>query len=125
MLQGIYRGYAGENPASVQEGSVYASPQRAVGEYYANKRAGQTGEEPHLEMLMVDPFKGKEYGHATAGTGKNLPLVTKARELTPEEIKSSTKLYATGGLIQSFKSGGGVSFADNYDAMRYEMLRNQ
>ena len=76
-------------------------------------------------MLMVDPFKGKEYGHATAGTGKNLPLVTKARELTPEEIKSSTKLYATGGLIQSFKSGGGVSFADNYDAMRYEMLRNQ
>jgi len=33
--------------------------------------------------------------------------------------------HATGGLIQSFKSGGGVSFADNYDAMRYELLRNQ
>jgi hypothetical protein len=108
MLQGIYRGYAGENPASGQEGSIYASPQRAVGEYYANKRAKQTGEEPHLEMLLVDPFKGREYGHATAGTGKQLPLVTRARELTPEEIKSSTKLYATGGLIQSFEGGGKV-----------------
>ena len=42
-------------------------------------------------------------------------------------IQASNRLegHATGGLIQSFKSGGGVSFADNYDAMRYEMLRNQ
>lgn len=130
MLQGIYRGYAGENPASGQEGSIYASPQRAVGEYYANKRAKQTGEEPHLEMLLVDPFKGREYGHATAGTGKQLPLVTRARELTPEEIQNSTKLYKTGGVVQSYKKGGAsahkpVYFAENPDAMRYELLRNK
>ena len=112
MLQGIYRGYAGENPASGQEGSIYASPQRAVGEYYANKRAKQTGEDPHLEMLLVDPFKGMEYGHATAGTGKQMPLVTRARQLTPEEIKSSTKLYAEGGPV-------------TIDEMKLAMTRNK
>lgn len=116
MLQGIYRGYAGDNPASAQEGSIYASPQKAVADYYANKRAAQTGEEPHAEMLMVDPFSGREYGHATAGTGANPPLVTRARELTPEEIKSSNQLYANGGI---------VSLITDPDAMRYELMRNQ
>lgn len=96
MLQGFYRGYAGEPDVA---GSVFVTPQRAVGEYYGAKRAAQTGAEPHLEMILADPFAGRGYGHSTMGTGKNPPMITRARELAPEDVKSRTKLYAEGGAV--------------------------
>lgn len=96
MLQGFYRGYAGEPDVA---GSVFVTPQRAVGEYYGAKRAAQTGTEPHLEMILADPFAGRGYGHSTMGTGKNPPMITRARELAPEDVKSRTKLYAEGGAV--------------------------
>jgi hypothetical protein len=97
MLQGVYRGYAGEPGASAE---LFATPQKRVADYYAQKRAAQTGEAPHAEMLLVDPFAGKQYGHATAGTGKNPPMVTKARKLKPEDVKERTQLYAEGGYVE-------------------------
>lgn len=102
MLQGFYRGYAGDYDAAraaAQDSGVFVSPQRAVGEYYANKRAAQTGAEPHLEMILADPFAGRGYGHSTMGTGKNPPMITRARELAPEDVKDRTKLYAAGGAV--------------------------
>lgn len=79
---------------------VFGTPQRRVADYYAQKRAAQTGEAPHVEMLLVDPFAGRQYGHGTMGSGKNPPMVTRARELKPEDVKSRTKLYAEGGSVQ-------------------------
>lgn len=102
MLQGFYRGYAGDYDAAraaAQDSGVFVSPQRAVGEYYGAKRAAQTGAEPHLEMILADPFAGRGYGHSTLGTGKNPPMITRARELAPEDVKSRTKLYAEGGAV--------------------------
>lgn len=102
MLQGFYRGYAGDYDAAraaAQDSGVFVSPQRAVGEYYANKRAAQTGLDPHLEMILADPFAGRGYGHSTMGTGKNPPMITRARELKPEDVQDRTKLYAEGGAV--------------------------
>jgi hypothetical protein len=95
MLQGFYRGYAGDYDAAkaaAQDSGVFVSPQRAVAEYYAEKRAGQTGLDPHLEMILADPFSGRGYGHSTMGTGKNPPMVTRARELAPEDVEARTQL---------------------------------
>lgn len=78
---------------------VFGTPQRRVADYYAQKRAAQTGEAPHVEMLLVDPFVGRQYGHGTMGSGKNPPMVTRARELKNEDVKSRTKLYAAGGAV--------------------------
>jgi hypothetical protein len=101
MLQGFYRGYAGDYDAAkaaAQDSGVFVSPQRAVAEYYAEKRAGQTGLDPHLEMILADPFSGRGYGHSTMGTGKNPPMVTRARELAPEDVEGRTQLKKKGGL---------------------------
>lgn len=117
MLQGFYRGYAGDydaTKAAAQDSGVFVSPQRRVGEYYAQKRAGQTGADPHLEMILADPFAGREYGHGTMGTKLNPPMVTRARELASEDIKGRTQLK---------KKGGRVHVSDNLDTMRLELSR--
>ena len=77
---------------------LFATPQRRVADYYAQKRAAQTGEAPHVEMLLVDPFAGRAYGHSTMGTGKQEPMTTRARKLKSEDVKESTQLYRRGGL---------------------------
>jgi soluble lytic murein transglycosylase-like protein len=78
---------------------IFASPQKRVADYYAQKRAAQTGQAPHVEMVLVDPFAGKQYGHSTIGTGKQGPMVTKARKLKPEDVKERNQLYAEGGAV--------------------------
>jgi hypothetical protein len=105
MLQGFYRGYTGDYDAvkaGTDAGMVFVTPQRKVGEYYGSKRAVQTGKEPHLEMILADPFSGYGYGHSTLGTGKNPPMITKARQLEPKDIKGRTKLYAEGGSVSAY-----------------------
>jgi hypothetical protein len=97
MLQGFYRGYAGEG--AHPEGTTFVSPQKSVADYYAQKRAGQTGLTPHAEMVLADPFAGAKYGHATAGTGSTPNIVTQARKLEPNQIQSRTQLYAEGGKV--------------------------
>jgi hypothetical protein len=95
MLQGFYRGYAGDYtaPAAAEEtGTAFVTPQRGVAEYYANKRSMQTGEEPKVEMVLADPFAGKRYGHSTMGSGAQAPLTTVARKLAPTDIQSTTPL---------------------------------
>lgn len=109
MLQGVYRGYAGESdPAAAR---FYASPQRRVAEHYAQTRAAQTGQQPHMEMLMVDPFDvERSYGHAPATLASEEPMVTQAKQLLPEQIKGRTQLYKKGGAVTT-------------DDMRYALTR--
>jgi hypothetical protein len=88
------------DPAVVRPaGEIFASPQRRVADYYAQRRAAETGQTPHAEMLLVDPFAGEQYGHSTLGTGKNPPMITRARKLKPEDVVDRTQLYAKGGAV--------------------------
>lgn len=81
---------------------VFATPQRRIAEYYAQKRAAQTGAEPHLEMLLVDPFAGGQYGHAIPIDRLNRDInYTRARKLKPEDVQDRTKLYAGGGAVSA------------------------
>jgi hypothetical protein len=84
----------------VPDVELFVSPQKRIADYYAQKRAAQTGGVPHAEMLLIDPFAGKQYGHSTLGTGKQPPMITKARKLKPEDVKERTQLYAEGGYVE-------------------------
>lgn len=86
MLQQVYRGFAGKpNPEE-----VFVSPQRRVADYYAAKRASQTGLQPGVEALLVDPFAGKKYGHSLPVDRFNKDFVTtQARKLSPLDVIDS------------------------------------
>lgn len=102
MLQGFYRGFAGEfdtPTVSRETGKIFVSPQKAVGEHYARRRAMQAGSEPHLEMILADPFAGRGYGHAPATTARERTLSTVARQLAPEDIADIYQFYADGGRV--------------------------
>lgn len=86
MLQQMYRGFAG----APDKERVFVSPQRRVAEYYADKRAAQTGQKPGLEAVLVDPFAGRKYGHSLPIDQLNREYVTtQARELSPLDVMSS------------------------------------
>lgn len=105
MLQGLYRGYAGDYDtakASEASGLIYATPQRRAAENYANRRSQQMQADPHIEMLLVDPFEGRKYGHSVMTKASEEPIITQARELKPEQVKSVTQLKKRGGLAQAF-----------------------
>lgn len=115
MLQGVYRGFAGENvPAKTAFGNetFFTSPQKRVADYYAKRRAAETGAEPHAEMLLVDP---SDLRHNTYGLGLPIDkhnrdfLTTRARRVDPDEVKSRTPLYAEGGSVATFKDGGAAT----------------
>jgi hypothetical protein len=96
MLQGVYRGYTGER---LEEPVLSTTPQRKVAEYYATRRAATRGEDPHIEMLMVDPFVGKEYGLALPIDEFNRELLTtRARAIAPTDVVERTQLKKKGGL---------------------------
>ena len=105
MLQGFYRGYAGENkPAQTAFGTetYFVSPQRKVADYYAQRRAAETGAEPHAEMILADPFllRNNPYGLSIPIDKYNRDfLTTRARRIDPDEVKDRTKLYAEGGAV--------------------------
>lgn len=104
MLQGFYRGFAGEGGANPE---VFVTPQKRVADYYAQKRAGQTGQEPHAEMVLADPFAGRAYGHSTPGTGKQEPLFTRARKMRESDVVDRTSLYAGGGIVRGMAKAVG------------------
>jgi hypothetical protein len=96
MLQGVYRGYTGER---LEEPVLSTTPQKRVAEYYANRRAAERGEDPHLEMLMVDPFAGKQYGLSLPIDQYNRDFITtRARAITPEDVAERIQLKKRGGL---------------------------
>ena len=97
MLQGFYRGYAGEN---LDTPELFVSPQKRIADYYADKRARQTGAEPHAEMVLMDPFAGVTYGHSTMGTGAKEPMFTNAKKIKLEDIEGRTQLYQAGGVVK-------------------------
>lgn len=83
MFQQLYRGYAGK-PGAEQ---IFASPQKRVAEYYAQKRAAQTGLQPGVEAVQVDPSAGVKYGHALPIDQFNQDVVTtQARKLSPLDV---------------------------------------
>ena len=108
MLQGLYRGYAGENvPAKTAFGSdtYFVSPQKRVADYYAQRRAAETGAAPHAEMVLVDPatLRNQSYGLSIPIDKYNQDfLVTRARRVDPDEAKSRTQLYAKGGSVSVY-----------------------
>jgi len=97
MLQGFYRGYAGEN---LDTPELFVSPQKRIADYYADKRARQTGAEPHAEMVLMDPFAGETYGHSTMGSGAKAPMFTNAKKIKLEDIEGRTQLYQSGGVVK-------------------------
>jgi len=114
MLQGFYRGYAGDYTAPVaaeQTGLAFVSPQRKAAEFYANKRALQTGQEPNVEMVLAEPFAGKAYGHSTPGSGAVEPITTQARKLAPADIHATTPLGPTGEAPPFWYNPEGGQFA--------------
>jgi hypothetical protein len=83
MFQQLYRGFAG----SPNKEEIFASPQKRVAEYYAQKRAAQTGRAPGVEAVQVDPFGGEKYGHALPIDQFNKDIVTtQARKLSPLDV---------------------------------------
>jgi hypothetical protein len=131
MLQGFYRGYAGDydtDKAAQEAGMVFVSPQRGVGDIFANKRAEQMGADPHLEMVLADPFAGYGYGMNVPINKTNQKIdFTKARQLSPEDVVSKTQLYAAGGAVMppsDFTSpdmGDGDKFFTDPDFARFVM----
>lgn len=103
MLQQFYRGFAGK-PG---EESVFVSPQKRVADYYAAKRAAQTGQVPGVEAVLADPFAGRAYGHALPIDRMNPDFVTtQARQLAPQDVMSSRILEKKhGGLVHMAKGG--------------------
>ena len=101
MLQGLYRGYAGEQQPAARE--FFLTPQKRVADFYAKKRAAQTGAEPHADMVLVPQNAGEVYGHGTIGMpewGFREPMFTNARrKIAPADVKGRTQLYAAGGLV--------------------------
>ena len=108
MLQGFYRGYAGENPDAAE---LFITPQKRVADFYAQKRSSQTGETPHAEMVLIDQLTGKQYGHSTLGTGANPPMMTMARKIKADDVKGRTQLYGGGGVVKR----GLKALAEYYD----------
>ena len=101
MLQMVYRGHNGApNPEK-----IFATPQREVAEYYAQKRAMERGGSPSVESLLVDPFAGRRYGHSIPMDNLNRDVrMTQAVELRPEDVlqryaKGAFEGYAAGGLV--------------------------
>ena len=97
MLQGFYRGYAGQNPDTAE---LFITPQKRVADFYAEKRSSQIGGTPHAEMILIEQLTGNPYGHSTLGTGANPPMMTVARKIKADDIKGRTQLYATGGAVK-------------------------
>ena len=138
MLQGFYRGYAGENkPAQTAFGTetYFVSPQRKVADYYAKRRAAEIGEDPHAEMILVDPFllRNDPYGLSIPIDKYNRDfLTTRARRVDPDEVQSRTPLYAAGGAVRTYDpteidaivaniskgyAKGGLKTHDGFDAV--------
>jgi len=93
----VFIALPGENVMPAPTSPVFISPQRRIAEYYAEKRAAQTGKPPQTEMILADPFSGRAYGHSTMGSGAREPMFTQARQISPEEVKDVTDL----GTMQS------------------------
>ncbi len=92
MLQMLYRGHNG-SPSS----EIYASAQRPIAEYYANKRTNQYGGTPTIESMLVDPFAGLKYGHSIPIDNLNRTArMTQARKLAPSDI---VQKFVKGGLV--------------------------
>jgi len=94
---GMYRGYAGDDVSATEP--QFAAMDKKVAEYYAKKRAAQTGLPPHLEMIYKQLEAGRKYGHTVPMDEHNRELlITQAYELQPEEIKGRYQLKKRGGL---------------------------
>lgn len=94
MLQGVYRGYAGSDSLPEQ---IFAANQRQLAEFYAARRAAQTGEDPHVDMLLINPNVGRQYRLHPPGAKE----MSGVRKIQSEVIEGRTNLYAKGGRVQN------------------------
>jgi hypothetical protein len=83
MLQGVWRGYAGD---AAQEGEKFGANQRQLAEAFAKRRAAQTGAVPRVEMMLIDPeLPGKYRIHPP--DAKSMSVV---RKLKPEDVQATS-----------------------------------
>lgn len=94
MLQGVYRGYAGDDALPAE---AFVAHQRPLAEHFAQRRAAQQDAAPHLDMLLVDPFAGSApYRLHPSGVQE----MSGVRKMPAAAIEGRTQLYANGGLAQ-------------------------
>jgi len=105
MLQGVYRGYAGKDELP---DAVFAANQKQLADYYATRRAAQTGETPHVDMMLIDPNVGRQYRLHPPGAQD----MSGVRKLPAEAVEGRSNLYAKGGSVKDTKiqsSGEGLN----------------
>ena len=105
MLQGVYRGYAGDEALPEQ---VFTANQKHLADYFAQRRAAQTGQTPHAEMILIDPNTGVQYGlhpPALPEHGIPQPEYSRVRKVKPEDVVERTQLYARGGPVRKQVGG--------------------
>jgi hypothetical protein len=105
MLQGLYRGFAGENlPAKTAFGNdtYFVTPQRRAAEYYARRRSDETGKPPHVEMILAE--QGSRHAPYRLGIPRDKwnrdVLTPSAKRVDPDEVVSRSQLYRTGGVVR-------------------------
>jgi hypothetical protein len=106
LLQGVYRGFTGDaTEAASAAKPLFTANQRQMAEYYAKRRAAETGDDPHVEMLLIDPFVGQQYRLHPPGVkgAEQTEYASKVRKVKPDEVQGRTKLYAEGGLVKKAK----------------------
>ena len=105
LLQGVYRGFAGPAEAADAAKPLFTANQRQMAEYYAKRRAAELGEDPHVEMLLIDPFVGQQYRlHPPSVKGsEQTEYASKVRKVKPDDVQGRTKLYADGGRVSKVK----------------------
>ena len=105
LLQGVYRGFAGPAEAADAAKPLFTANQRQMAEYYAKRRAAELGEDPHVEMLLIDPFVGQQYRlHPPSVKGsEQTEYASKVRKVKPDDVQGRTKLYADGGHVSKVK----------------------
>lgn len=97
MRQGVYRGYAGDNSAMTAEGPLFIANQRPMADMFAQRRAMQTGQDPHVEMFLLNPATKAPQYRIHPPEADNMSRV---RKVDPRVLSGRTELYARGGLAQ-------------------------
>lgn len=113
MKQGVYRGYAGEASAMTLPDSVFVAAQKPLAEVYANRRAAQTGQDPHMEMFLSDKLldikdpRTQTY-RLHPPEARDMSTVRKSK---PQELSGRTQLYASGGAVKDVWKQGARGWA--------------
>ena len=109
MLQMFYHGSNKPLERGVIRGALDVSPQRRVGQYFADKRTNDLGGVPRVHSILADPFAGEKHGLALPfdRLDDSTPNFTQARRLSEKDRPiqlvpdNGVEEFAGGGLVKS------------------------